>query len=229
MMNEQTHATDDSPCPRLADCHAYRWFGLIFGVALAYAVVRYHVFKGVEWIHFPLYVMNKAVSLAAVALIGASYLAARRLPVLEQEPDKRAVLVRFLGLSGFALAAAHVVMSLALLSPAYYEKLFGAGKMNLAGELSMLFGVAALWFLSAPVLTSLPNMEEALGSRRWRKSQRLGYLAQAAVAGHVLVMGVSGWFTPAEWPGTMPPITMLAFVAALIPLLARLLPPRPVR
>lgn len=229
MPNARTQPTDDSPCPRLADCHAYRWFGLVFAGALAYVVVRYHVFKGVEWIHLPLYVMNKAVSLAAVALVASSYLVARWAPVLADEPGKRVVLARFLGLSGFALAAAHVVMSLALLSPAYYEKLFGAGQMNLTGELSILFGLAALWFLSAPVLTSLPNMEEALGSRRWRKSQRLGYLAQAAAAGHVLVMGVSGWLTPAKWPGSMPPVTMLAFVAALIPLLARLLPRRPVR
>jgi hypothetical protein len=35
-------------------------------------------------------------------------------------------------------------------------------------------------------------------------------------AGHVLVMGLSGWLQPAGWPGGLPPISLLAFIAELI-------------
>src|ERR1041385_4217428 len=40
----------------------------IFGFFLAYAVVRYHLFKGVPWEHLPLYTVNKALAMASTAL-----------------------------------------------------------------------------------------------------------------------------------------------------------------
>jgi hypothetical protein len=56
---------------------------------------------------------------------------------------------------------------------------------------------------------------------RWpRAARRFSWLGLAATAGHVLVMGLSGWLTPANWPGGLPPITLLAFLVAVWPLLA---------
>jgi hypothetical protein len=51
----------------------------------------------------------------------------------------------------------------------------------------------------------------------------MGYFSLLLAAGHVLVMGLSGWFEPGGWPGSLPPISLVAFIAALIPLLVRLL------
>ncbi|MBI2145038.1 hypothetical protein HYU18_01810, partial [Candidatus Woesearchaeota archaeon] len=98
-----------------------------FIAALAYAVVRYHVIKGVPWDDFPLYILNKAVSLAAVFLIAMSYEfgpLARFLPrvFVPLLPARK-----YLGLLGFGLAAVHAVMSLLLFSPAYYPKFFSDG------------------------------------------------------------------------------------------------------
>ncbi len=49
-----------------------------------------------------------------------------------------------------------------------------------------------------------------------------GVLLLALAAGHVLVMGLSGWLAPQGWPGFLPPISLVAFIAAVIPLLVKL-------
>ena len=41
-------------------------------------------------------------------------------------------------------------------------------------------------------------------------------------AAHVLVMGLKGWLDPGDWPAAMPPITALAFVIAMVPLVLRM-------
>ncbi len=52
-------------------------------------------------------------------------------------------------------------------------------------------------------------------------AQRLGPLALVTAEGHVLVVGVAGWLAPKNWPGGMPPITLLAFLAVAVPLMLR--------
>lgn len=42
--------------------------------SLVYAILRYHIAGDVAWRHFPLFILNKATSLAAVVFVGASYL-----------------------------------------------------------------------------------------------------------------------------------------------------------
>lgn len=193
---------------------------------MAYAVVRYNVFKGVEWIHLPLYIVNKATSLSAVILLASAYLVGRWIPVHKDDPERRLVLIKFLGLAGFGLAALHSLMSMALLGPTYYPKFFGAEKMNLVGELTILFGVVGMFWLASPAVTSLPNMQQALGDTLWKRAQRAGYVALAFTALHCFAMGVQGWLEPETWPGSLPPITMLAFVIGVVPLVARLVSPR---
>ena len=209
---------------RLIQPFTVRWFLLLFGVPLSYAIFRYHVFSGVEWSHFPVYIANKACSLAAVVFIATSYLIGKTLRVYDDQPGKRLLLIKFCGLMGFSLAAIHAFMALLLFSPHYYPKFFHeAGKMNLTGELSMAFGVLSLWCLAITAITSLPFMYEAVGADRWRRGQRMGYFSLALAGGHVLVMGFSGWLAPAGWPGSLPPISLVAFAAAAIPLLVKLL------
>ena len=215
---------EKSDSPKLLQGFTSRWFLLLFGVPLTYAVVRYHVCKGVAWEHFPLYIFNKAISLAAVFFIAVSYLIGKVIKAHADDPEKRLILIKFCGLMGFSLAAIHAFMALLLFSPAYYPKFFAeGGKMNGLSESSMVFGVLSLWCLSVTAITSLPYMYEAVGAERWQRGQRMGYLCLALAAGHVLVMGWSGWLKPAGWPGSLPPISMVGFAAALVPLLVKLL------
>ena len=127
---------------------------------------------------------------------------------------------RKIGLAGFALAAIHSVMSLALLSPGYFPKFFnGAGTMTLAGELSTLLGVLALaglvWMAALPAAGPSDD-------RRLLRRLGLGVLALTAL--HVAVMGWAGWFKVADWPAGLPPITLISFVIAVLGLALGLLP-----
>jgi hypothetical protein len=41
------------------------------------------------------------------------------------------------------------------------------------------------------------------------------------VAVHLVALGFKGWLKPQAWPGWLPSISLLAFVAAVIPLIVR--------
>jgi metalloreductase STEAP3 len=130
--------------------------------------------------------------------------------------------IKFCGLMGFFLAAVHAFFSLCLLSPAYYGKYFdNGGRLNLQGEIAMTVGVLGLFFLLSPAVTTLPMMPKAIGGWRWKRTQRAGYVALALVVVHLVVLGVAGWLAPASWHGGIPPVSLVAVVVALVPLLVK--------
>lgn len=196
-----------------------KWFFWIFGVSLFYAILRYHIAGDVPWAHFPLFILNKATSLAAVGFVAASYLVGKIIHWHDHDKPLRLVVIKFCGLVGFFLAGIHAVFSLALLSPAYYGKYFDFdGRLNLQGELAMTVGVVALFLLMAPAITTLPMMAKALGGVRWKRNQRLGYVTLALVGIHLVVLGLKGWLAPIEWQAGLPPISLVAVVIVVIPL-----------
>jgi len=217
-------SNDDRKLPpdRLWQPVTAKWFFVIFGACLAYAVVRYHIAGDVSWRYFPLFILNKVVSLAAVFFVGASYLVGKITHWHDHDPRLRLVVIKFCGLVGFFLAAIHAVMSVSLLNPPYFAKFFDAtGRLNLQGEVGVSLGILALFFLLSPAITTLPLMPKALGSWRWKRSQRVGYLALSLVAFHLVALGLQGWLTPERWPAGLVPISLIAFVAAVIPLIAK--------
>ena len=131
-------------------------------------------------------------------------------------------MIKFCGLMGFFMAAIHAFFSFVLLTPAYFAKFFdAAGKLILQGEVAISVGVLALFLLLAPALTTLPMMPKAIGGMRWKRNQRVGYMALALVLVHLVFLGVKGWLNPSGWLGGLPPISLLAAVAALIPILVK--------
>ena len=194
----------------------------VFGLALVYAVIRYHLAGDVAWTHFPLFILNKATSLAAVIFVACSYLVGKIIRWHDDDKAMRLVVIKFCGLMGFFLAGVHAFMSFALLSPAYFAKYFEVdGRMNLQGELAITVGVVALFFLMAPAITTLPMMPKALGGWRWKRAQRGGYIGLALVVAHLVVLGVKGWLAPADWNWAMPPISLIAVLVALLPLVVK--------
>lgn len=199
-----------------------KWFFVVFGFSLAYAVVRYHFAGEVPWRHFPLFILNKATSLAAVIFVSSSYLIGKIIRWHNHDKALRLVVIKFCGLMGFFLAAVHTFFSLCLLSPAYYGKYFDSGgRLNLQGEIAMTVGVLGLFFLLSPAVTTLPMMPKAIGGWRWKRTQRAGYVALALVVVHLVVLGVAGWLAPASWHGGIPPVSLVAVVVALVPLLVK--------
>lgn len=210
------------PPDRLWQPTTAKWFFAVFGFSLAYAVVRYHFAGDVPWRHFPLFILNKATSLASVIFIACSYLIGKLIRWHDHDKALRLVVIKFCGLMGFFLAAGHALFSLCLLSPAYYEKFFDdAGRLNLQAEIALSVGVIALFFLLSPAVTTLPMMPKAIGGVRWKRSQRAGYTALALVVVHLVAMGWKGWLAPQGWHGGIPPVSLVAVVVALVPLLVK--------
>ena len=210
------------PPDRLWQPTTAKWFAVVFGAALVYAIARYHLAGDVEWRHFPLFILNKATSLAAVVFVACSYLVGKIIRWHDDDKVLRLVVIKFCGLMGFFLAGIHALFSVSLLTPAYYAKYFDAGgRLNLQGELALSVGVIALFLLMSPAITTLPMMPKALGGQRWKRAQRLGYVALVLVVVHLVVLGLKGWLAPKGWQGGLPPISLVAVLAALVPLLVK--------
>jgi DMSO/TMAO reductase YedYZ heme-binding membrane subunit len=218
MSNEDSHL----PPHRLWQPTTAKWFFVVFGFSLAYAVIRYHLAGDVAWRHLPLFILNKATSLAAVIFVACSYLIGKIIHWHDHDHGLRLVVIKFCGLMGFFLAAVHAFFSLSLLSPAYYGKYFDdVGRLNLQGEIAMSVGVVALFFLLSPAVTTLPMIPKAIGGWRWKRSQRAGYVALALVVVHLVALGIKGWLAPHAWHGGIPPVSLVAVVVALVPLLVK--------
>ena len=110
---------DDSSLPddRLWQPTTAKWFVVAFGAALGYSILRYHITSEVGWAHFPLFILNKATSLAAVIFVGSSYLIGKAIRWYDDDKALRLVVIKFCGLMGFFLAAIHAFMSVAILRP----------------------------------------------------------------------------------------------------------------
>lgn len=196
--------------------------------SFAYAALRYVVFGDVSVDQLPVFVMNKALSIAGLVLIA---LAVGARPIAGAVPaaswlrrDRRA-----LGMAGLAFAGVHTVLSLLLLDPAYFGKFYaaGAGRMTLAAELSMLAGAVALALLVWQSRITCGGTAGDDASRRASACRRWLGTGVLALAGlHVGFMGLPGWFTPADWPGGLPPITLLSTGVAVLGVIAGLAPRR---
>lgn len=199
-----------------------RLLALVLGACTLYAALRYAVFAGVPPDNWPLFLGNKALSLAGLTLLSLSYLVGRSPGLRFGGGDLQVVVIKFCGLAGFSLIAMHVTASVLLMGPAYYPKLFPGDRLSLVGELSLLLGILAFWCFTLPVVATVPGTVDQTDAESWLRQQRMGYLGLATAALHVLIMGWAGWLEPRDWPASMPPITLLAFIVALLPLVVRL-------
>lgn len=168
-------------------------------VALTYATVRYNVFKGVPWSDWPAYTVNKAMAFASLILIVATVIRIRRgLPTAS-----------VMAAAG-ALGLVHSLLSFALLNPLYYPKLYQDGKLTAVAAIAMTLGAMATAAMD-------------VGARRahaWRPLHRHAALALVALAVglHAALPAAKSWLAIDTWPGGMPPITLLSFLAGVLAL-----------
>ncbi|MGE3808644.1 MAG: hypothetical protein AB7K24_28595 [Gemmataceae bacterium] len=180
----------------------------VFALCTTYAIVRYTILGPVSYEQLPLYVVNKGASFAGlILLVWAGG---------QRDPLSR----RLLGVQAFALIALHVVLSLMLLTPGYFPKFFqSTGLMTWQSEASMLTG--AIGFLMMCRLLIASESQEEQPVRRGSLLPGVGRTVMMLAALHVALMGYQGWLTPEKWFGGMPPITLLSFLAALLPFVWR--------
>lgn len=180
--------------------------GLILGLTLAYAILRYIIFHDVAWSNLPLYVLNKALSWTAIILFAMSLIASDK----TQRRDY--------GVLAAGAILAHVIMSLMILNPHYFPKFFGeTGRLSAMAEISMVAGVAGALLLAGLFSANLSGKGNTPGSLRagW------GRTILCCSALHVAAMGYAGWLAPGGWYGYLPPISLLSFLVALYGLYKR--------
>lgn len=187
-------------------------------LSLAYAVVRYNIARNVSYDQLPLYIGNKAMAMATVIVIGLSFALG---PLAHFWPGTFArftPLKKSYGIIGFAMAAIHAIMSLILLSPAYYSRLYlASGKLTATGELTMLLGILAFVIFSAVAATSLPGVASTMRPEQWQRMMRLGYVAYFLVLLHVGIMGWGGWWRASSWQWGLASISLIScFVIVLV-------------
>jgi hypothetical protein len=170
----------------------------LLAVAAAYATVRYNLFKGVPWSDWPGYIANKALAVAGLWLL--AWAAWRKF----KGAGSTRVPMAWAG----CLILSHALVSFCLFGSAYFPKYFAAEKVNLIGGVSLLTGALAVALLELGA-RSAPSWQPRL----WLRSLA-GLLVLSTL--HTALPGVSGWFTPAEWPGRLPPLTLLASVPGVL-------------
>jgi DMSO/TMAO reductase YedYZ heme-binding membrane subunit len=186
-----------------------------------YVTLRYHIFKGVEWSHFQLFIMNKILAFSGFIFLVAS-LALE--PVYRKQGASWFATRKFLGRTGMVLIIIHIIVSFLLFRPEIYDKFFRAdGTLNAIGEWSMLMGtlgIAAYLIMH----NTFTKPEEGNGFQKMVMSPAFGITALTLSALHVAIMGFEGWLTPREWHGGMPSISLVSlsvFLIGIIVFLAR--------
>jgi hypothetical protein len=195
--------------------------------AAFYATLRYHVFKGVAWSHFPLFIMNKILSFAGFILLVASVALE---PAYRKQGAAWMVTRKFLGRTGLVLIIIHILVSFLLFRPEIYDKFFAPdGALNAVGEWSMLMG--ALGMAAYLIMhNTFSKPEEGNGFQKGVMTPAFGIAALSLSALHVAIMGFDGWLTPRDWPGGMPSITLVSvalFLMGMIVFLAGQLKTQP--
>lgn len=103
----------------------------------------------------------------------------------------------------------------------WFAALFGAALVYAIIRYHLVGDVSWEHFFLSPAITTLPMMPKAIRGRRWKRNQRMGYVALLFVVAHLVALGWRGWLAPSGWNGGMPPISLVALTAALIPLLVK--------
>lgn len=171
----------------------------------AYILLRYVVANPTE-VPGPAVLLNKLVAMLAMGLLS--------LTLVHGRPAFR----RWAGRLGVEFLAAHLLLTLALLSPAAYPRYFNATGPTRLFEASLLAAIGATLLLVR--LGRTPR--GAWGPRQ----ERILRAAQGLGAGHLLALGWPTWMHPEAWPWGLPPLTLLAFLGVGGALLAQALQPR---
>jgi len=185
---------------------------IVLVFSTVYAVVRYHLAGPVPWKDFPMFILNKALSLAAFLLLtmnfGLGPLNNLGVPVSHGWLNAR----KALGMTGFLLVMLHALMSFMLFAPANYGKFFVEdGTLTLLAGLSMLFGVLAFVVLWGYNMSFQTFLREDKAFIKFITSRKFMLFALLLGAAHLFFMGYEGWLKPTGWYGGMPPISLVAF------------------
>jgi hypothetical protein len=199
-------------------------------IALLYS---HMVVRKYPWYSFPLFVMNKTISwtaLSGFAITQVPGIFAHTFDAIHRDTlqDKPKWLLSFLelrkhlGLISLWVLSVHIFMSCILFSSAYYGRFFENPKdplsrMSANGESSFMFGAFGAGLYIILGVCSLPSVAEQMTSKQWQFVYGpVAWCALAFGTAHVMCQGIGvTWDKKENWPGNLPPITLLSVVLPL--------------
>ena len=186
-------------------------------LSIAYTILRYHIVGNTPLSQFPLYILNKGLALTGFILLGINF-SIDPLNNIGTGIGKKWLNIRpSLGVSSFLLIFTHLFLSLILLNPANYQKFFLVnGSFTTNGGLSMLTGVIAFLVLWIYTISFQTFLREDKAFIKFITSRKVILMAMVFTAAHIFFMGYQGWLTPQNWPGGLPPITLISFIIFII-------------
>lgn len=194
---------------------------LIFG--LVYAITRYHLVGPVPWKDFPMFILNKGISLSAFILLACNFGFGPLNNLGIKIPEGWLNARKSIGMTGFLLALIHALMSFMLFSPSVYGKFFVEdGTLTMLGGLSMLSGVIAFVILWGYNMSFQTFLREDKAFIQFITSRKFMLVALLFGALHLIFMGYEGWLNPDGWHGGMPPVSLVAIAIFAVSYLANL-------
>lgn len=181
-------------------------------LSIGYAILRYHVLGSISWDDFPMFILNKGISLSAFILLtfnfGLGPLKNLGVKVSEGWLNARKVM----GMTGFLLVFIHALISFMLFNSDIFSKFFKEnGSLTLIAGLSMLGGIIAFVVLWAYNMSFQTHMREDQKFIRFITSRKFLLIAMLFAIAHIFFMGYEGWMNPSRWHAGLPPISLVAF------------------
>lgn len=186
-------------------------------ISISYTILRYHIVGITAWSQFPVYILNKGLSLTGFILLAINFSLGPLNNIGAGIGDRWLSIRPSLGVSSFLLIFTHLFLSLILLNPANYQKFFlENGALTTNGGLSMLAGVIAFITLWIYTISFQTFLKEDKAFIKFITSRKVILIAMVFTAAHFFFMGYQGWLTPQKWPGGLPPITLISFVIFIV-------------
>ena len=194
---------------------------MVFG--MAYAITRYHLVGPVPWKDFPMFILNKGVSLSAFILLACNFGFGPLNNLGIKIPEGWLNARKSIGMTGFLLALIHALISFMLFSPSVYSKFFVEdGTLTMLGGLSMLAGIIAFVILWGYNMSFQTFLREDKAFIQFITSRKFLIVAMLFGALHIIFMGYEGWLKPEGWHGGMPPVSLVAIVIFVVSYIANL-------
>jgi hypothetical protein len=173
---------------------------LLFLLFYSYAVLRYHVGKGLGQEEI-LFVVNKAFAWTAGTCFALTLLPKKWFPSTLSYRKQ-------FGLLGYGFSLLHITANIILINATNYPLLFEGNYLNSHGWQLIILGILTISCFSLPLIATIKKLPA--GSVLY-KFGKIGVLTSII---HVSIIGINGWFTPLEWPYYLPPITLLFVITA---------------
>ena len=174
----------------------YLRVAVILLIAGIYACTRYVIFSNVYWIQIPVYILNKTMAVAAVFALMLSALGNLR---------NQGRVARDWGIITLHLTIYHVLLSLMIMSPEYYD-FYWKDVLTLEGNLLMSFGALGTYCVVMLYMSRAGTTRMAA----------FKVLASFSIGAHIFLLAWNSWLQPERWYGHMPPISLWSFLFTLV-------------